>query len=690
MNNKNETPNRFDEAVKIIADADTEAPAGFTQKVMAHLEDQEEPATFSWRYIMENINRKIVSISATAGVCMVALLCIVIARQETTKFFSDTLQEQPVNTPVTNTSQPEKSINFSDDRIGSVLSGVKKLIERDEARPTAPQVKIQRETSSKGATLSQLERSRQGELTVQDLSGAPAASKPQEQRKQRLFNSGPIGLGRDVDSYRSTNVLPAPRHYAPYGGAERYNELIENGTVLVSAQPVSTFSIDVDTGSYTNARRFLKSGALPPKDAVRIEEFINYFSYDYPSQSNAPFGLTYEIAPNPLDSGKYLLRLGIKAREVQDDRKPWNLVFLVDVSGSMNTQNKLPLLKESLSYLTKNLKSSDRISLVTYAGSSRIVLESTPASEKEKILQAIQNLTAGGGTNGESGIQMAYAEAKKGYIDNGVNRVILATDGDFNVGVTGNDQLIKIIEEKRKEHITLTTIGFGTGNYNEAMMEQVANKGNGNYFYIDNFREARKVFGKDLAGTIEVVAKDVKLQIEFNPEHVAQYRLIGYENRKLENHEFNDDKIDAGEIGSGHTVTALYEVVLTGSEEAKKLAIEHRYDGNKKAETAQKASGSSEFAFLKIRYKKPDGDKSKLLEFPLERSDVKSAGEESGDFKFVAAVSGFAHKLRKSTYAPEAPVEKLIQLAKSGRGTDSDGNRSEFIHLMENVSQRLK
>ncbi|MCB0319647.1 MAG: von Willebrand factor type A domain-containing protein, partial [Bdellovibrionales bacterium] len=399
------------------------------------------------------------------------------------------------------------------------------------------------------------------------------------EKAKALPNRTPIA--QNLDMAAQMPQMPAPvadlqsRSYiSNTSNTERYNAYIENAPVLTKVEPMSTFSIDVDTGSYTNSRRFLQSGQLPPSDAVRIEEFINYFTYNYPTQSKQPFAANFEAAPAPGESGKYLLKIGIKGEtKVEDEkRKPWNLTFLIDVSGSMNAPNKLPLVQRSLELLANNMQEGDTVSIVTYAGSSGVLLPPTSIQNRSAILSAISRLQSGGGTHGSAGIVQAYDTAQQAFNKNGVNRVILATDGDFNIGVTNQDELIRLIEEKRKSGITLTTLGFGEGNYNEATMEQLANKGNGNYFYIDGYGEARKVFSEDLAGTIEVIAKDVKLQIEFNPEHVAQYRLVGYENRKLKNEDFANDKIDAGEIGAGHTVTALYELVLTGTDAEKNLS----------------------------------------------------------------------------------------------------------------------
>ncbi len=393
---------------------------------------------------------------------------------------------------------------------------------------------------------------------------------------------------------------------------ESYAHLERNGVKLVSSDPVSTFSIDVDTGTYANIRRMLNEGRLPPQDAVRIEEMINYFSYDYktPNSQKQPFRVTTEIAPAPWSAERHLLHIGIKAYEVDRRELPAsNLVFLVDVSGSMFSANKLPLLKSALKMLSSQLSNRDRISLVVYAGASGVVLEPTAGNQRARIASALDALQAGGSTNGGAGIRLAYAMAEQGFIKNGINRVILATDGDFNVGTTNFESLIDLVEEKRKSEISLTTLGFGTGNYNDHLMEQLADKGNGNYAYIDTINEARKVLVDEVGSTLLTIAKDVKIQIEFNPDLVSEYRLIGYENRMLKREDFNNDRVDAGEIGAGHTVTALYEISLKG----KKGQIDPLRYGK---ETSSRGASAEELAFLRLRYKQPDAEKSQLIEYP--------------------------------------------------------------------------
>ncbi|MBU1332458.1 MAG: VWA domain-containing protein, partial [Gammaproteobacteria bacterium] len=391
---------------------------------------------------------------------------------------------------------------------------------------------------------------------------------------------------------------------------EQYQKLADNPVHAVAEIPVSTFSIDVDTGSYANVRRFLNGGQLPPQDAVRLEELVNYFPYAYPlPKGDVPFGVHTELAATPWNPESRLLRIAIKASDLRiDELPPANLVFLVDVSGSMDRRDGLPMVQSTLKLLVEQLRAQDKVSLVVYAGSSSVVLEPTSGSEKAKIRAAIDQLTAGGSTAGESGIQLAYQQAQQGFIDGGINRILLATDGDFNVGISDFETLKQLAADKRKTGVSLTTLGFGTDNYNEQLMEQLADAGDGNYAYIDNLREARKVLVDQLSSTLATVARDVKIQVEFNPVQVSEYRLLGYENRALKREDFSNDKVDAGEIGAGHTVTALYEVVPVGG---KGWLEPLRYQ-----QAAKASNPAGELAWLRIRYKAPGQDVSKLLEQP--------------------------------------------------------------------------
>lgn len=484
----------------------------------------------------------------------------------------------------------------------------------------------------------------------------------------------------------SVPQAPVPYEYPPQlEEREGYAEYEENPRLDARADPISTFSIDVDTASYSNARRFLSMGQMPPSKSVRVEEFLNYFDYELESSREAPFTLTYEIAPSPLQAGRHLLRLGLKARPHIETDKGWNLVFLVDVSGSMSDSDKLPLVKESLKLLTQRLRPQDRISIVTYAGNAGLILDSTSGAQRERILSAIDSLYAGGSTNGSGGIELAYRIAQANRIPGSVNRVLLATDGDFNIGVSSFDGLMRLIEEKRRSGITLTTLGFGRGNLQEQNMEQLADRGNGNYFYIDSFREARKVLDTGMVSNLETIAKDVKLQIEFNPAVVKQYRLIGFDNRKLKREDFANDAKDAGDIGAGHSVTALYELVLNNSPIAAELDAELRYQ--EKAERPAAESMSDEVGFLKIRYKDPEASVSQLLKLPLSAAAIKTSVEEaSTDFRFAAAVAYFGEILRNGQYATDYRLADVIRLAQSGRGNDNSGLRSEFIKLVQDAA----
>lgn len=472
----------------------------------------------------------------------------------------------------------------------------------------------------------------------------------------------------------------------PETNTENYAEYDDSGIQRVIENSVSTFSIDVDTGAYSNVRRMLNQGHLPPADAVRAEELINYFSYDYPnSESNVPFSVMTEVSASPWNTGKHLLHIGIKANEPQHvEELHSNLVFLVDVSGSMNSPDKLDLLKNSLKMLTRQLSAEDSVSLVVYAGASGVVLEPTAGNETREISAALDRLQAGGSTNGEAGIELAYAMAEQAFIEGGINRVILATDGDFNVGLSGVDELKDLIEEKRESGISLTTLGFGSGNYNDHMMEQLADTGNGNYAYIDNINEARKVLVDEIYSTLQTVAKDVKIQIEFNPAVIAEYRLVGYENRELEREDFNNDQVDAGEIGAGHTVTAIYEIALVDSEG---LSVDPlRYDLESDQISDVVSGNMEELAFLKLRYKAPDSDESILLERALMTDDItEDIASTSDNYRFSAAVAGLAQLLRNSDQGAALDYDTVLTLAQSARGEDEFGYRSEFIQLVRSA-----
>jgi Ca-activated chloride channel family protein len=478
-------------------------------------------------------------------------------------------------------------------------------------------------------------------------------------------------------------AMPAADSY-PQGyrdeSREQYQTLADNPIHSVAETPVSTFSADVDTGAYANVRRLLSQGRLPPEGAVRLEEMVNYFPYDYALPSDgSPFGVTTELAASPWNPHTRLLRIGIKASDqAVAQLAPANLVFLVDVSGSMDRREGLPMVKSTLKLLVDQLRDQDRVSLVVYAGESRVVLEPTSGREKAKIRTAIEQLTAGGSTAGASGIDLAYQMAQQAFIPKGINRILLATDGDFNVGVSDFDSLKQMAVDKRKTGISLTTLGFGVDNYNEHLMEQLADAGDGNYAYIDNLREARKVLVDQLGSTLAVVAKNVKLQVEFNPAQVSEYRLLGYENRALKREDFSNDKVDAGEIGAGHTVTALYEIVLAGE---KGWLEPLRY-----GKSAPVVSGKNgELAMLRVRYQQPEGGKSLLIERPIS-DQVVTASE---DLRFAAAVAAFSQQLKDGRYTGDFTLKDTETLARGARGDDRFGLRNEFVQLVE-LAQSLR
>lgn len=462
---------------------------------------------------------------------------------------------------------------------------------------------------------------------------------------------------------------------------ETYAHLDANPVQRAAEQPVSTFSIDVDTGSYANVRRFLNAGRLPPKDAVRVEELVNYFDYDDapPADRATPFALHTEIAPTPWNPATRLLRIAIRGWQPPGELPPSNLVFLVDVSGSMNEPAKLPLVKASLKLLARKLRHADRVSLVVYAGRTAVVLEPTPGDEVATIGAALDRLEAGGSTNGAGGIQLAYQMAAKGYIRGGNNRVLLATDGDFNVGISDFEQLKSLVEDQRRSGIALSTLGFGSGNYNDRLMEQLADAGNGNYAYIDTLQEAQKALVDQRAATLVTIAKDVKIQVEFNPAQVAEYRLIGYENRLLKREDFNNDAVDAGEIGAGHRVTALYEIALAGEGGARVDAL--RYGARRTPR-----DGSGELAFLRLRYKRPvDGEDaaSRLIERPIRATEIVDARATTPAFRLSAAVAAYGQLLRGGTYTGRFGYAEVAALANGARGADAHGYAGEFLQLTQ-------
>jgi Ca-activated chloride channel homolog len=470
---------------------------------------------------------------------------------------------------------------------------------------------------------------------------------------------------------------------------EDYSPIVENKFLDATGNPLSTFSIDVDEAAYSNIRRYLENGSMPPAGAVRIEEMINYFDYNYPQPANDhPFSVNTEIADCPWSPQHRLVHIGLQGKEIPVKNLPAaNLVFLVDVSGSMEEPNKLPLVKSSLNLLVDQLRQDDKVAIVVYAGNAGLVLPSTSGANKTAIKEAIDNLRAGGSTAGGEGIVLAYKVAQQNFIKNGNNRVILATDGDFNVGVSSDDELVTLIEKERKSGVYLSVLGYGMGNYKDNKMQLLADKGNGNHSYIDNISEARKVLVSEFGSTLFTIAKDVKLQLEFNPSKVQAYRLIGYENRVLAAEDFNDDKKDAGELGSGHTVTALYEIIPVGvkSDFIKKVDS-LKYQPSKNNITS--LSNSQEIMTIKLRYKKPDEDLSKLITHPVIDSHV-ALVNTSDNFRFSAAVASFGMLLRNSEYKQMANWQQVISLATAAKGADINGYRAEFIRLAQAASSMI-
>ena len=477
----------------------------------------------------------------------------------------------------------------------------------------------------------------------------------------------------------SKMILSSPQQQR---NAETYKEIKENPFVAVAQQPVTTFSADVDRAAYANVRRIIGYGQIPPKDAVRIEEMVNYFDYDYPAPeegSASPLRVSPELAPAPWNPNHLLLRIGLQAKKIDLAKAPpSNIVFLIDVSGSMDEENKLPLLKSSFKMLLGQLRPDDKIAIVTYANGTKVALPSTSVKDKEKIIKVLDNLYASGGTSGGRGIQLAYEQAQKSFIKNGNNRIILATDGDFNIGINNTTDLEKFIKKQRESGIYMSVLGFGIGNYRDDMAETIADKGNGNYAYIDNITEAKKVLVNELSGTLFAVAKDVKLQLEFNPKYVKEYKLIGYENRMLANEDFTNDKKDAGEIGAGHTVTALYELVPSDGKVAQSL----RYQSQ---ELNEKGKGN-ELGFLKIRYKDPKVKDAKSVEItePLV-FNKKALKETSTDYRFAASVAEFGILLRDNSNKANATYDQVIELAEGAIGKDPEGYRKEFVRLVKSV-----
>lgn len=521
----------------------------------------------------------------------------------------------------------------------------------EETRTTSPIPSVEQKQK--------LAKSRKSEMHEQDAARAPVSGTVMASR----FSKDDLALRLPSE--------PLDR--------ENYAHFNDNPLVRVAEQPVSTFSIDVDTGSYSNVRRILNAGQLPRQDAVRVEEMINYFGYNYtlPKSKSVPFNISTEIAPTPWNKSTYLLHVGLKGYEVPKQQLPAsNLVFLIDVSGSMHSENKLGLLKKAMGLLTQQLRPEDKVAIVVYAGASGVVLNPVNGNQKADILTALEQLQAGGSTNGAAGIRLAYRLAEQSFIKHGINRVILCTDGDFNVGTVSFEALKNLVEEKRKTGISLTTLGFGSGNYNDHLMEQLADHGNGNYAYIDTLMEARKVLVEEMSSTMQTIASDVKIQIEFNPAVVSEYRLVGYENRILAREDFNNDKVDAGDIGAGHSVTVLYELTLVGSQA--EYIDPLRYGKS----SVQNRGHQAELAHLRLRYKLPGETRSKLLQQVVQRKDIeKNLAASSDRFRFAASVAAFGQLMRGGKYTAGYQLDDVIQLARESRGKDPHGYRNEFLSL---------
>jgi len=496
------------------------------------------------------------------------------------------------------------------------------------------------------------------------------------------MDMAPPALLQEPGSSRDQRVRKDEASKEPFN-TEDYDHIVENTFLAAGQSPLSTFSIDVDEAAYSNVRRYLENGAIPPAGAVRIEEMINYFDYDYPQPVNdQPFTVNTEIADCPWNPEHQLVHIGLQGKEIPVDNLPAsNMVFLVDVSGSMDEPNKLPLVKASMKLLVDQLREQDKMAIVVYAGSAGLVLPSTSGADKARIKEAIDNLEAGGSTAGGEGIKLAYQIARENFLKQGNNRILLATDGDFNVGASSDDELVQLIEQERKSGVFLSVLGYGMGNYKDNKMQQLADKGNGNHSYIDHIREARKVLVSEFGSTLFTIAKDVKIQVEFNPAKVQAYRLVGYENRVLAAEDFNDDAKDAGELGSGHTVTALYEVIPVGVKDAFTRSTDSlKYQTNERKALAN----TNELMTIKLRYKKPDEEKSKLISHPVMDKQTALANT-SDNFRFAAAVAEFGLLLRNSAFKQQATYNQVVSLAKSASGMDENGYRAEFIRLVQSA-----
>lgn len=618
----------------------------------ARLQNLLEREGFSMKSLLSrfNVNFKVVGSLAVAVLALVVVTHLPYMPDRTEGRKGMEQKVAPISTPTGVETQPR----------GVVVDALQ--IMNEEARKVADQVVARQQAYAPSLEKKSLDAGTRGALRLQSQVRTGAVMREVEETSY----FAPLSQAPASWQYNQTK---------PWN-TEGYNKVEEVSFKNVTESPLSTFSIDVDTASYSNLRRFLSTDNMPPQDAVRIEEMINYFHYDYPKpEANEPFSVTTEVGTCPWKTDHQLVLVGLKGKDLDTaNLPPSNLVFLIDVSGSMEDPNKLPLLQKAFAKLTNQLSDKEKVAIVTYAGAVGLVLPSTPGSEKSKILLALENLHAGGSTAGGQGIQLAYQIAKENFIKGGNNRVILATDGDFNVGASSDAEMVRLIESKRDEGIFLTVLGFGEGNLKDSKMQQIADKGNGNYFYIDTIMEAQKVLVKELGSTLFTIAKDVKLQIEFNPAQVKAYRLIGYEKRVLANEDFNNDKKDAGELGAGHTVTALYEIIPAGSQETVNGVDPLKYQQTQ-------VTKSDEMLTVKLRYKEPDGNESKLITKTL---SAPATGQViSENFRLATAVSEFGMLLRKSEFKGTANYQEILDILKGLKGEDKDGYRSELIQLIE-------
>ncbi|WP_350431437.1 VWA domain-containing protein [Shewanella sp. H8] len=576
--------------------------------------------------------------------------------------------------------------------ISAIIIGGCAQESKDSAKQSQPQSTSKNQPASKIKSASKTDSSSQARPELSEVAGLVIASEPQVdlyQGSKELHRSAKVmasSMAQGIVSSQHVSVSDRNFSLAPTVN-DKFESIVENGNMVAAETPVSTFSIDVDTGSYSTTRRLINQGQLPTKNTVRVEELVNYFSYNYPTPTNSeqPFSVNTELAPSPYNADTQLLRIGLKGFDVAVEQLgATNLVLLLDVSGSMSSIDKLPLLKQAMLMLSQQLSAQDKVSIVVYAGASGVVLDGVAGNDFSAIKTALSQLNAQGGTNGSQGIQLAYQLAQKHFITNGSNRVILATDGDFNLGMTDHQQLVDFVTSQSKNGIGLSTLGFGLGSrtasYNDHLLEQLSNKANGQYAYIDTLNEARKVLVDQLSATLLTIAHDVKVQIEFNPAVVSEYRLIGYENRVLNRSDFNNDAVDAGEIGAGHTVTALYE--LRYNESRNRLVDPLRY-GIEKPVVEDTMVSTDEVAFLKLRYKKIGEQTSQLITYPINREQqLTHLHQASDDFRFAAAVAGFGQLLNHNDYVHDTDYANLITLAESAMGQDRFGYRHEFVQML--------